>query len=105
MPKTKLVVHPAAEAETLEAAQYYLDRRSSAAIRFEGEVRRAFGLIADSPSSWVEFVPPFRRLILPTFPYSVVYIFDGQTVEVIAVAHHSRRPQYWEDRKPMPGSA
>lgn len=40
-----------------------------------------------------------RRLIMRQFPYSIVVREIGDdVVEVIAIAHHSRRPNYWHVR-------
>ena len=33
------------------------------------------------------------------FPYSVIYIVAGDEIQVLAVAHHSRRPGYWLKRE------
>ena len=31
-------------------------------------------------------------------PYSLVYVDRGNSIEIIAVAHHKRRPGYWKSR-------
>lgn len=40
-----------------------------------------------------------RSLPLHGFPYSLIYRLRDDTVRVISVAHHSRRPGYWVDRR------
>jgi plasmid stabilization system protein ParE len=40
-----------------------------------------------------------RSLPLHGFPYSLIYRLRDDTVRVIAVAHHSRRPGYWVGRR------
>lgn len=32
------------------------------------------------------------------FPYSVIYHVVDEQIRILAVAHHSRRPSYWQDR-------
>jgi hypothetical protein len=40
----------------------------------------------------------FRRYLLHKFPFSVVYLERPDFIEVIAVAHHRRKPGYWSKR-------
>jgi toxin ParE1/3/4 len=39
-----------------------------------------------------------RRLPLRQFPYSIIYYTSGESLRVIAFAHHRRKPQYWSGR-------
>ena len=39
-----------------------------------------------------------RTWPLKRFPYTLVYRVAGETITVIAVAHQSREPGYWERR-------
>jgi hypothetical protein len=39
-----------------------------------------------------------RRLILERFPYDIVAIELPEGAVVISVAHHSRKPGYWQGR-------
>jgi toxin ParE1/3/4 len=52
-------------------------------------------------STTVPGVPPelgVRRAFTRRFPYAVVFIVQGDDVKVIAIAHSSRRPNYWLNR-------
>jgi len=40
-----------------------------------------------------------RKLVLHKFPFSVIVQDLGEFVVVVALAHHSRRPGYWRERK------
>jgi plasmid stabilization system protein ParE len=40
-----------------------------------------------------------RRLLLPRFPYHVVYRLSPAEIVVVAVAHAKRRPGYWKRRR------
>jgi hypothetical protein len=42
----------------------------------------------------------YRRVNLPGFPYYVAFIADAEQVLVIAIAHSSRHPRYFENRVP-----
>jgi hypothetical protein len=54
--------------------------------------------IAEAPSRWPRLHGRFRRYLLHRFPFSVVYLEREHSIEVIAVAHHRRRPGYWKRR-------
>lgn len=39
-----------------------------------------------------------RRIILRRFPFSLIVIHRFNEYIVIALAHHSRKPDYWQER-------
>lgn len=39
-----------------------------------------------------------RRYIMGDFPYVLPYLVRDETIFVLAVAHTSRKPRYWEKR-------
>jgi toxin ParE1/3/4 len=39
-----------------------------------------------------------RKLILHKFPFSVIVLEKEETIVIVALAHHSRRPGYWRSR-------
>ena len=39
-----------------------------------------------------------RRLIFQRYPYTVVYRLKDEALEIVALAHHSRQPEYWAGR-------
>ena len=41
-----------------------------------------------------------KRLILHRFPFSIITIEQDGEFVVLALAHHSRRPDYWKNRLP-----
>jgi len=100
----KYRIHPEAEHEADEAADWYGVREPRLGIEFA----RQFSLAIDDI-----FVNPLRYAIaedspieidcrnvlhLGRFPYRIVYAIVDESIFVIAVAHHSRRPRYWHDR-------
>ena len=61
-------------------------------------VDRALGLIQQHPHAWNPMGRGLRRCRLVVFPYGLIYRVRADSVEIIAVAHDSRRPGYWRDR-------
>lgn len=91
-------VLPDAEAEIGEAFLWYRERSPMAAEAFRDEVFAAIDRLATDALVWPEDENAFRRYNLRHFPYKVCYEVQGTTVTVLAVAHHRRRPGYWQSR-------
>jgi hypothetical protein len=41
---------------------------------------------------------PFRRCLIPNFPYSIIFSIEPDFILVVAVAHAKQKPGYWHDR-------
>jgi plasmid stabilization system protein ParE len=94
----RLYLLEAAREELREAVEWYATRSQRAAATFLREVDRATGLIAESPDLWPRFDGEVQRYVLRSYPYSLLYRKVGTAIEIIAVAHHKRRPGYWRGR-------
>jgi plasmid stabilization system protein ParE len=90
--------HPAADAELLDATEWYVERSAAAAAGFVREVEHALTRIAEAPERYPLTQLGRRRFVLLNYPYDVVYRITQSEIEVIAVAHHARRPAYWRSR-------
>ncbi|MBI2214210.1 MAG: type II toxin-antitoxin system RelE/ParE family toxin [Acidobacteria bacterium] len=69
-----------------------------AAEAFVAEIDHAIERISEAPERYPETRHGRRRFVLFSFPFDVVYRASGERIEIIAVAHHSRRPGYWTSR-------
>lgn len=94
----RLDVHPSALAEFKSALMWYLERNETAAFKFVDEVDRAIGLILDSPVRWPKGIHGTRKIVLNRFPFVIVYREKDNAIQVLAIAHGRRRPDYWRDR-------
>ena len=91
---------PEALEEYQEAARYYAGPQLDLDIRFIGCVEVAIGLICDAPEGWRVFAGrELRRALTKVFPYAVFYTIESDHVLIIAVAHYSREPGYWQHRQ------
>lgn len=92
-----------AEAE-IESARQYLNKQSAAlGGRFLDELAESFDAIQSRPLSFakLETLPsdqPYRRALLATFRYAVVFEVLDDAILIVAVAHASREPNYWFGR-------
>ena len=89
---------PEALREIDDAFEWYLERSVQAAEAFVRETTSAFALIVSSPTVWPRFEAGTRRYVLRKFPYSIIYRQTLSGIEVVAVAHQKRRPNYWHER-------
>ena len=94
-------LHGEAEAELQVSVSFYRERGGDPlADRFKREVLEAFTTIATDPERF-GFVPKLgdlRKVRLKHFPFSILYVDRVDHVWIVAIAHGSRRPGYWEER-------
>ncbi len=89
--------------EAEAAVRWYGERNLQAREDFLQELRKAFELIEEAPERWPLYLHGTRRLVLQRFPFSVVYRLLDENPQVLAIAHHGRRPGYWRSRTNSPG--
>ncbi len=98
MPEIPVEVHEEAIAEARAAREWYESRSPAAAIRFFEELERAVEQIAKFPEAWSPHLTGTRRYLLRRFPYAVVYRQRERDIQIVAVAHHKRKPGYRKSR-------
>jgi len=81
----KLVLDPAAKAETRHAAVFYEDCRDGLGLEFLDAVGSAFDQIRRHPTLWRILKGRFRRYLVHQFPYAVIYAVEERTIYVAAV--------------------
>lgn len=95
----ELLFHRLAKKEAQSAEAWYRARNADAAARFRLMVERTANRIAAAPDTYPFVRSQYRQLRVPGFPYVLVYrIRDNQSVIIVAVAHSSRHPGYWQRR-------
>jgi len=90
--------HPAAQTELLQGRAWYEERSPLSALAFAEEIATAIQRIAEAPLRYPRSEHGTRRFLLKRFPFSVFYRVAKNGVEIVAVAHHKRRPDYWSGR-------
>ena len=95
---TRVEFHPQAEAEFISASRYYEDQAEGLGLDFISSVQGAYQWILEYPESGRPFGRRLRRVLVPRFPYGLLYHVDPQRIFIVAVAHLHRRPGYWQSR-------
>jgi len=98
MPQIAVEFNSSAVAETEAAFDWYYERSPHAAQAFIEELNHSISRICESPERWPKYGKTCRRYIFPRFPFQIIYRFIDKTVQVVAVAHGKRRPNYWKER-------
>jgi plasmid stabilization system protein ParE len=84
--------------ELEDARHWYRERSEQAETAFLRELDHAIQVVMDAPGRWPSYLAGTRRYVFPTFPYSLIYFVETDTIHVAAIAHQQRRPGYWRNR-------
>src|SRR4051812_36958416 len=91
--------HPDAQREYQASIGWYQQRSAAAARRFVTEIDRVVATIAAQPDRYGWYDDQYREAGVRRYPFSVIYrVEPSGDVLVIAVAHASREPGYWQTR-------
>ena len=89
---------PAAELEFIKELAYYSKARPGAAERFEAAVEAAAQMALRHPQGGAPSYKETRTFRVKGFPFSLVYRASQHEVLVVAIAPHSKKPNYWAAR-------
>ena len=93
------IFHPEARVELRESIEFYNFRLDGLGLRFLESVESTVSRISYSPDAGAPMTDGFRRSIVSGFPFSIIYRPWEDNIYLVAVAHHHRRPGYWENRE------
>ena len=96
MTRRNIEILPAARVELDQIAGAYNDEVAGLGGEFLEAIERSLETLLEHPFSGPEHLAGTRRMLVARFPYSVVYRVTGERVVVVAIAHHRRRPGYWQ---------
>jgi plasmid stabilization system protein ParE len=95
----RLLLEPEAEAEFLEAARWYEDRRPGLGTEFRASVATTLDVIEGTPERFPVALRDIRKARVPRFPYVVYYVSLSHVISVIAIIHGRRNPRRWQSRR------
>ena len=85
-----------ATAELEDAVEWYDQQSYGRGNELRAEVTRAIERILIFPNGWARLSKRTRRCQTKKFPYGVIYQVRGDTILIVAIAHLSRKPGYWQ---------
>lgn len=91
--------HPEAETEHLETVSYYELQHPGLGSLYLSDFETVMKCACEFPGRYpIEQRPDIRRIRLKRFPFNVLFRESGDFIQILAVAHHRRRPVYWLNR-------
>jgi plasmid stabilization system protein ParE len=94
----RVIYHPDAATELLEAAQFYESKLPGLGSEFLDEIDRAVSVIAGAPERSAVVRGNIRRFPVRRFPYGIYYRVLPDVVRILVIQHHSRHPDLGMDR-------
>lgn len=98
----RVVHHPEAQAELIEAAQYYEAKVAGLGARFLDGVDFAVSEILEAPTRNRVHLNGVRHHLMQRFPFAIYYKVHAEEIRILAFKHHSRHPDYWRYRLHTP---
>jgi hypothetical protein len=86
----------------MEAAYWYEHQRAGLGRAFRLDLEAALDRVSNNPKQYGVDLEPFRACPLHRFPYILHYLELSEVIWILAAAHQSRRPGYWQDRVNKP---
>lgn len=95
----RLVFRPQAEAELIEAHDWYESQRAGLGQAFTDTVDQAVASIIASPLAHPRIHGETRRLVVRRFPFAIFFRVLTDELVVLAVMHGRKQPQGWRERR------
>jgi plasmid stabilization system protein ParE len=94
----RLIIRPQAEADIEDIFGWYEARRPGLGAAFVEAVDACLAGIEQQPEMHPELYRRARRALLRRFPYTVFYVIQDESIEVVACFHTRRDPRRWKAR-------
>lgn len=92
----KIILSAEARRELREATGYYVQVNSAIGAGFLEDYETIEKRIRDNPDQFPYFDKPTRKAVFSRrFPYSVLFIIEGEVARIFSIFHHSRKPGNW----------
>ena len=93
-------LHPEAVTDLRDAAEFYRNRADTTLSQsLLAEFEQSVALLLQHPGLGAIWRNGRRRLLMKRFPYSLIYTVAGEQIQILAIAHQSRKPDYWRNRR------
>lgn len=79
--------------------KYHEGERTGLALELAEEIDRAVRLIREQPMAGTDIGKGERKFTVGRFRYNIIYRIEEKAIDVLAIAHHRRKPNYWRKRK------
>jgi len=84
--------------EYQEAIDFYNLQSKGLGDKFILEIDRTISIIINYPESFTEYTKHTRKASVSVFPYNIIYTIHKSYIEILAIAHQHRKPNFWVNR-------
>jgi toxin ParE1/3/4 len=92
-------LHPDALEELNETVLYYERKASGLGSSFIMDFEEAVDRLILLPEAGSEIASGIRQVIFEKFEHSIIYFEYEGGLEILAIAHMKRKPNYWLKRR------
>jgi len=94
----KFAVRKEAEADILEAYDYYKSCEENLGAEFIFCIEESFAQIRSNPNQYRKVYENVHRALVRRFPYGIYYVVLDGNISVIGVVHARKNPDHWQAR-------
>ena len=94
----RLTFRPEARLDILEARAWYEDRATGLGNEFARSIDAAAAGILRFPHAFPQVLGDVRKAVLRRFPYSLLFLIDGEDIVVLGCFHQRQDPRSWTER-------
>ena len=95
----KLLLRPIAELEANEAYDWYEEQEIGLGDRLRHSIRKGIDSIKTRPLTFpVVYGSNVRHVVIPDFPYRIIFSTHDEFIIILAIFHTSRNPLTWRSR-------
>lgn len=84
--------------EYQEAIDFYNLQSERLGDKFITEIDKTITIIKNYPQSFSDYTKHTRKAVVNVFPYNLIYTIHKNYIEILAIAHQHRKPNYWLNR-------
>ncbi len=93
-----LIIRPEAELDIQDAFEWYETQVPGLESEFVRAVDTCLSGIGRNSLAYPLIYQQARRALIRRFPYGILYVFDQETIFVVACFHSKRNPKSWQDQ-------
>jgi toxin ParE1/3/4 len=95
----KFFFHPQAQEELEQAVFFYKNQQAGLENRFIETLEDAINRVCRNPLLYRNIDENIKKCRLLHFPYAIIFRIRLEQIEIIAVMHLRKQPNYWQSRK------
>jgi plasmid stabilization system protein ParE len=95
----KYFLHPQAQEELEQTVLFYKKQQVGLEKRFIEASEDAINRVCRTPLLYRKIEDDVRKCRLLHFPYAIIFRTRPAQIEIIAVMHIRKQPNYWQSRK------